>query len=345
MTEANLVIQTAFLGDLILSVPVLKRIKKNDPRRLLIVVCKKGLGEFLLKDKIVDLAVEVEKSNSKSYEEALKQISQFEVNNLFGIHRSIRSLMFVARVKAKRKIGYSSFATFWVYDDLVEFVPEYPDVLRQFKILETVDADVRAEFLKEDFASLNDPANSIPEFFAYEKPQFSPSREKKIALFPGSVWATKKWTQEGYMRVAELLLEQGYGVDLLGGENEKEICNEIAAKVSGVNVLAGSYSIAQTIENLKKYALVICNDSAPGHMAAYDNTPVLSIFGPTTLALGFRPWSDNSAIVQNTDLSCRPCGKHGHQKCPLGHHNCMKLITPEAVYSTAMQLLRKNLLR
>ena len=77
-------------------------------------------------------------------------------------------------------------------------------------------------------------------------------------------------------------------------------------------------------------------------MAASVNTAVVVIFGPTTLELGFRPWSNNSKIVQNSNLNCRPCGKHGHQVCPLGHHHCMINIKADSVIKAALDLLNTN---
>ena len=106
--RANLVIQTAFLGDLILAVPLLQRLKKLFPDDLLIVMCKSGLGEFLLKEHLVDEIVEVEKGNAASYRQAQAKLSGHHIRNLYCVHRSIRSLLFAAGIKAEKKIGFSS---------------------------------------------------------------------------------------------------------------------------------------------------------------------------------------------------------------------------------------------
>ncbi len=342
----NLVIQTAFLGDLILTIPVLKRIKLIFPEDRLVIVCKSGVGDFLLNEKIVDQVLEVEKSNSQSYSEALKQLNNLEIRNLYCLHRSVRSQLFTAQIKAQKKIGFSSFLGFWIFDDQVDFVEENPEVIRQFKILETTDKETYEELKDSGYAYLNNILDGqlpeIPIYFSFkhsEKPDFS--EQKKIAIFPGSVWATKRWTQAGFTELAQNFLRDGYKVDLLGGPSEASLCKEIATEAQGANVLAGNLTIAETIKKLGKYDLVVSNDSASTHMAAYNNTPVITIFGPTTSFMGFRPWSNNAAIVEEKSLNCRPCGKHGHKQCPLGHHNCMKLITASTVYN----LSKKSLLR
>ncbi|MEQ1721935.1 MAG: glycosyltransferase family 9 protein [Pseudobdellovibrio sp.] len=340
----NLVIQTAFLGDLILSTPVLKRIKKIFPQDKLIVVCKSGVGEFLLQEKIVDQVIEVEKSNSRSYSEALKQLINIEIRNLYCLHRSVRSQLFTAQIKADKKIGFSSLLGFWIFDDQVDFVEENPEVIRQFKILETTDKETFDQFKDSGYAYLNNIVDGhlpeIPAYFSFEhsvKPAMAD--QKRIAIFPGSVWATKKWTQVGFTELAQNFIRDGYKVDLLGGPSEAAFCKEIANDAVGANVLAGSLTIAETIKKLSEYDLVVSNDSASTHMAAYNNTPVITIFGPTTSYMGFRPWSNNSVIVEEKTLDCRPCGKHGHNQCPLGHHNCMKLITASTVYNISKNSL------
>jgi heptosyltransferase-2 len=339
MSQINLVVQTAFLGDLILSIPVLQRIKQIFPAQSLAVVCKKGLGDFLMKENIADIVFEVEKSNANSYAEVKRELSRFKINNIFCIHRSLRSLLFVAGLTANKKIGYSSFAGFWVFDETVEYIKEYPDVIRQFKILEPVDGAVRMEFAQDGYEVLNDVQHQIPGFFEFA-PQPHQTNHKKIAIFPGSVWATKRWTEEGFENVGQMLTKMGYQVELLGGPDEKPLCEKIAGKIPGAKVLAGKMSIAETIKNLQDYDLVISNDSAPTHMAAYKGVPIVTIFGPTTKELGFRPWSNQAKIVENNSINCRPCGAHGHQVCPLTHHECMKTISATQVYGAIEELLK-----
>lgn len=342
MKEVNLVIQTAFLGDLILSVPTLRRIKKTQPHRQLAVVCKKGLGDFLKNEGLVDLVFEVEKSNRQSYKQALNTLNSYTLNNVYCIHKSVRSLLFTAQLKAKRKIGYDSFVGFWFFDDVVDFEQEQHEVLRQFKILETTDEETRLKFFDEELLDLNKVGQLIPEYFSFKTSKNLKQKTGRVALFPGSVWETKKWTEQGFADLAAQLNKAGYKVDFLGGPQEKELCNRIA-EVAGVGeVLAGQYDISASLQKVREYDLVVSNDSAPTHMAAYQNTAILTIFGPTTSQMGFRPWSNNSDVVELADMPCRPCGPHGHKECPLKHHNCMKQINADVVFEKAVALLNKT---
>lgn len=345
--KSNLVIQTAFLGDLILSIPTFKKIKEIYPEDSLIVACKEGIGEFLLKEKLVDEIIEIKKSDSRSYGEALIYLKKFQFRNIFCIHRSIRSQLFAAQIKADKKIGFSSFFNvlpgFWIFNTLVPYVQNNPEVIRQIKILEPIDQKTFKELKDNDFSNLNEsPLLKVPDFFSF-KNEFNTKKKNvhnlKIAIFPGSVWATKKWTTAGYTELCKLLIQNKYEVHLLGGPSEKNLCEEIASKAAGAQVIAGSLSITETINQLVDYDVVVSNDSAPTHMAAYKDVPVITIFGPTTLSQGFRPWSNKALVVENKSLDCRPCGKHGHHQCPLGHHNCMKLIEAQEVFKKVQDVL------
>ena len=341
MDEMNLVIQTAFLGDLILAVPTLRRIKKNQPHRKLGIVCKKGIGLFLKTEGIVDEIFEIEKSNNDSYRRALNEIRKYKINFLYCIHRSVRSQLFSASIEAKRKIGFSSLISFWIFDDSVDFCSEYHEVLRQFKILETTDEETRRQFLNEGKLIREEADFVIPEYFSFKQPLDKRMPTKRIAVFPGSVWETKKWTESGFVELVKKLSDDGFVVHLHGAANERDLCERIKGSLHNVEVLAGSYRVDQTIREVYYYDLVISNDSAPTHMAGYQGTPVVTIFGPTTSRMGFRPWSAKSVVIEDISLKCRPCGAHGHKECPLKHHKCMTNISVDDVYSAANLLLNK----
>jgi heptosyltransferase-2 len=87
--------------------------------------------------------------------------------------------------------------------------------------------------------------------------------------------------------------------------------------------------------------VVLSNDSAAAHAAAGVGTPVVAVFGPTVTDQGFAPYSEAAAVV-GVDLDCRPCGRHGHDACPLGHHACMERVTVDAVVAEARRLFGRR---
>ncbi|MBC7467543.1 MAG: glycosyltransferase family 9 protein [Bdellovibrio sp.] len=341
-------IQTAFLGDLILSIPLFKQIKSRYPHGQLILVCKAGLGDYFLKEKIVDQVFEIKKNDRGSYQKIIDSLNQLNVDHLFCVHRSVRSQLFSYQIKAKNKIAFKSFLGRFIFNDLIEFKTSWPEALRQLYILSSTNAKIASALNQQDWSYLNRPDASghlppIPATLqASDLGQVNNGSSKKIAIFPGSVWATKKWTEDGFAKTANYFSEHGYQVFLMGGPDEKDICLRIQMQSPQCQVLAGSLSIADSVHFIKTCALVVANDSAPTHMAACQDIPVVSIFGPTVLRMGFRPWSSKAIIVENNNLDCRPCGKHGHQKCPLGHHHCMKQIAASTVIDAGLQLINSN---
>lgn len=347
MANYHVVVQTAFIGDVFLSIPFLKRLKALYPHDKIIFVAKKGVGDYLLKLNVIDELITVNKGDKASYNDAVKKINQHQIENVFCLHRSLRSALFTWKLKARKKFGFSQGLNFLFFSESVKYLKTLPDAIRQMALLAPVDPQVTAKINEQDWSYLNfsdhdGKFKAIPEFFSMQAPAHSFNFKKKIALFPGSVWETKKWPVNYYSELTAKLLAEGYQVCLMGGPDEALLCQEIQSHNPQAELLAGKMKLAESIEFLKTCDLIIGNDSSPSHLGASVGTPVVAIFGPTTLHLGFRPWNNDSVVVENRALPCRPCGLHGHHKCPLGHHKCMKEILPEQVFHSAKTLLQRQ---
>ncbi len=166
--------------------------------------------------------------------------------------------------------------------------------------------------------------------------------EKVIGMAPGSIWNTKRWLPEYFVEVIRKLYKKGIKTILLGGNEDAELCQQIADKADSNAInLAGKLSILGSAAFIKKLPLLLTNDSAPLHLANAVQTDVIALFGPTITSFGFAPFREND-IVLETNLECRPCGKHGHHKCPLKHFDCMKMIFPDTVFDTIIQALENK---
>lgn len=340
----QVVVQTAFIGDVFLSIPFLKRLKTLYPNDKVIFVAKKGVADYLLEINLIDELITVNKGDKSSYKEALTKVNSYPIENVFCLHRSLRSALFTWKIKAQKKFGFSKGLNFFFFSASTKYLTTLPDAIRQMALLGLVDPKTKEKINECSWSYLNFSDQDgvfkpIPDFFSMQAPGRKVNAVKNIALFPGSVWETKKWPVKYYSALTEKLLNENYKVYLMGGPDEALLCQDILASNSKAELLAGKMKLVESINFLKSCDLVICNDSSPSHLAASVGTPVLAIFGPTTLNLGFRPWNDNSRVIENHDLDCRPCGLHGHHRCPLGHHKCMKDITPDQVFHAA----KKNL--
>ena len=164
-----------------------------------------------------------------------------------------------------------------------------------------------------------------------------------IGIAPGSVWATKRWPQESYRQLAELLLENSNAKLLIIGSKDEREAAEAVASVGfdfpdRVLNLAGETSLDDLRGIFPELTLLVSNDSSPLHYASAFKIPSLAIFGATVPALGFGPLAPGSRIAE-LELSCRPCSDHGPQVCPLGHFRCMKDQNPLQISKMALAML------
>ncbi|MCB0751260.1 MAG: glycosyltransferase family 9 protein, partial [Ignavibacteriae bacterium] len=93
---------------------------------------------------------------------------------------------------------------------------------------------------------------------------------------------------------------------------------------------AGKLSLLESVAVVELCDIMICNDSGALHIADAVKTDVISFFGPTVKSIGYFPYRENDKVLE-VELDCRPCSSHGTNKCPLEHHNCMKMIEPDFV--------------
>jgi heptosyltransferase-2 len=157
-----------------------------------------------------------------------------------------------------------------------------------------------------------------------------------VALAPGSVWATKRWPY--YPELARELSGLGQVV-IVGGDADRELALDIVGATKGQAIdTTGQLSLLASADLIGRAAVLITNDSAPLHLASAMNTPTVAVFGPTVPEFGFGPLATASRIAGNAALACRPCDKHGPQRCPLGHWRCMREITPDVVASLVRDL-------
>ena len=157
-------------------------------------------------------------------------------------------------------------------------------------------------------------------------------RERFVALAPGSIWGSKRWPY--YRELAEQLAARA-GILVVGGPDDAGLASEITAAVarSGGQAVSGCgrLTVRQSVEAIRRAAVLVTNDSAPLHFAQAVDTPTVAIFGSTAPSFGFGPRGPRDRVVQVDGLPCRPCSAHGPPSCPLGHHLCMKSLSVQDV--------------
>lgn len=287
---------------------------------------------------LCDRAFEIPRGSGAIKTQVFRELAQHQFDFVFCPHRSVRTALLVRPLRSNSKIGFHHWWNFFAFDQRVKFATELPDALRQLSLFQVFD-DFKSDHFKQ-FASPSHRSTTfdflkqpLSQDISMTLPQFSKLRDprsKRVLIAPGSVWPTKRWTVAGYIGAAKTLAAQGYEIVLIGSPEERELCARIAGAVTDSKNMAGDLSLLKLIQVMATSHVLLTNDSGAMHMASVAGLPTVAVFGPTTLAQGYRPWQSHAVVVQK-DLDCRPCGKHGGKQCPLGHHHCMVQITSDEV--------------
>ena len=341
MTARILVVQTAFLGDVVLTTPLLRELKVAHPAAAL-TVATTPLGRSVLEGHPhLDAIVTFDKKGKDRGVRGLARIASALRSGRFDLaiaaQRSFRTGLLLRASGAPIRIGFAGAAGRWAYTATVAWDASRHAVHRYLALAGKAGGDPERA----------DPRPALAVADAAREQVRSMLREAGIgdddrilALAPGSVWGTKRWTPEGFAAVAVRARDLGRVPVLVGSPDEAPLCREVARLAGGdVCVLAGSISVPQLVALLARADALVSNDSGPGHVASAVGTPVVAVFGPTVPAFGYTPWGEANRIVERGDLSCRPCDSHGPQVCPLGHHRCMREIPPEQVLAALGGLL------
>jgi len=345
-----LVIQTAFPGDLFLSLPLLKNLRVHFPNSKVHLMCRKGIGQTFLEHHLVDEIHEVEKGKASSYLKILEKLGSNKIDLVLSPHRSLRTALFIRRLKPKQSIGYRLWWNGLFFSMRIPYHLDLPDALRQLELL--VEASDSFKELWESKASmgkyLGDKSLSVVKYDQWDFPswmsgQLTPWRPEgnRICLAPGSVWATKKWPAESFSKLAKSLLDKGFNVSLVGAAADQEDCNKVATADSRIENLCGKTSLSELLSLFQKSRALVSNDSGAMHVAAATGLPTVCIYGPTVPEFGYRPWQKSVRLIQ-TPLSCRPCSPHGTKQCPIGTHECMKSLDPKFVNEELSKFLSET---
>lgn len=288
----------------------------------------KSIDEILIFDK---------RNNQKGIKgifQISKQIRDFGAEVIISPHRSARSTLITYLSQPTISISYDISTLKYLYTNKVRYRRYQHEIERNLELLQPFeDVELPANISKISIEFPDKIVNRIKHF-----PELKNLGKNFVSLAPGSVWKTKEWGTQKFIKLANLLNQHNYKILLLGGEEDYQICEKISSETQSVN-LAGKTNLAETAYILSKSSLLVTNDSSPTHLATLVDCPCITIYGPTIPEFGFAPRSSRSVTIQVSNLNCKPCSIHGYQKCPLSHHQCMELITPEEVYQQAKKFL------
>ena len=329
MREKILVIQTAFLGDAVLTLPMLEKISGKFPGSEIHVIAIPSTEEVFRISPFCTKVIVMDKREKHKSIFALYKFSKLirseKYTRIYSPHRSFRTSLLVLLSGVKETVGFDNASMSFVYKKKIRYNISFHEVQRD---LELIGIDTE----KDGWKVL--PTVKIPADIEVhvEKLIDGLGENCLIAVAPGSVWATKVYPSEYYIEVIKNLTGKGNFVFLIGGKNEEQLCVEIEKK-AGANIksFAGKLSVQESISLLRKCRLLISNDSAPTHLAMCAGIPVITLYCSTVPAFGFYPYNPFSKHLSYDDLKCKPCGIHGYDKCPIGTFECGWKLLPQNV--------------
>ncbi len=339
-----LVAQTSFVGDVVLTTPLLAALRRHFPGAHLAILCTPRGRELLEGDPALDEIIVLEKKRDGGRRSGIGEVARLLKARDFTIaiapHKSLRTALMLALAGIPLRVGFRQSAGWFLYHRRVERDGKRHDVARNLSLLgalgidpETADAGTRIQ----PTAAARAAAERLFDDLGIDR------SAPVIGINPGSVWPTKRWTAEGYAAVSAALVKKyGARIVVFGGPEDADVAGRVVDLSGGGAVsVAGRLSLSQLAAAVDRCKVFITNDSGPMHIAVARGVPVVAIFCATTPALGFYPHSARAVVVEK-DLACRPCGAHGGLRCPLGTEDCMRLVRAEDVLQGVERLLGGN---
>ncbi|MGC8865538.1 MAG: glycosyltransferase family 9 protein [Bacteroidales bacterium] len=313
-----LVIQTASAGDVILMTPILEKLHQVWPEAAIDVLVKKG-NEALFQPHPFLHEVWIWEKNRNKWRNLLRLIGDIRKEKydvVINCQRFASTGLLVAFSGARIRAGFRSnpLALFFTHRYSHTFDGTH-EIHRNLRL--TSFAGLENNFKPRLYPS--------PTHFARVS-QFK--TRAYITISPASLWFTKQYPEEKWVEFIRNV-PSGLSIILLGSAADVSLCERIrqASGNSYVLNLAGKLNFLESAALMRDAMMNYVNDSAPMHLASAMNAPVAAVFCSTVPSFGFGPLSEKSFVIETQEqLSCRPCGVHGHKSCPKGHFKCALTI-------------------
>ncbi|MEO6452951.1 MAG: glycosyltransferase family 9 protein [Ginsengibacter sp.] len=313
-----LIIQTAFIGDVVLATGIAEKLHSHYPQAQLDFLLRKGNEGLLSNHPFLKEVLIWDKTKNKwgNLFKMLNHVRSNKYDIVINLQRFGSTGVLTAFSNAKDKIGFDKNPFSFLFSKKIKH-----------SMNEGRHEVERNHDLIKDFT---DVVFAKPKLYPSEKDTTSIQAytdQPYVCIAPSSVWFTKQYPAEKWIGFINAL-PATYKIFLLGGKDDKDLCEKInIASHKNTEVLAGKLNYLQSAALMKGAAMNYVNDSGPLHFASAMNASVTAIFCSTIPAFGFWPLSDNSFIIETKlPLSCKPCTLHGRKTCPLGHFKCALTI-------------------
>lgn len=321
-----LVIRFSSIGDIVLTSPVVRVLRKKFPEADIRYVTKAAYadliesnphlnGTFLLGDKLSELS---------------NELKAFNPELVVDLHHNLRTRILKTLIGGKWVAFEKLNVEKWLKVNLK--VDRLPNVHIVDRYIETVKPfEIEGDGLGLDFF--------FPDGFSEPKIPEALS-DGFVAVVVGAKLKTKQLPES---KLIELCSGIEKPVLLIGGKEDESLGHSISSSVNHVVNGCGKYSLLESAWMIKQAELVITHDTGMMHIAAAFNQKIISIWGNTIPDFGMYPYlpnGGNSFVSEVAGLDCRPCSKIGFDSCPKGHFNCMQQQDVAKILERAAEFMR-----
>ena len=337
------VLQTSFLGDMVLTTPLIERLAQ---RGAVDVVATPANAPLLANHPAVRRVIVFDKRGADGGVGGVLRVARAmragEAHAAYLAQGSLRTAALARLAGIPQRVGFATSPGRVLYTSRVPFRRSLHHAQRLWQLASSP-LDDAAPLLRP---SLYPGADDVAQLDAVMREQGLDRQSPIVAMAPGSVWATKRWPS--FDALAALVGQHASFADarvvVLGATSDAPLAAKIGDALREARLPApidatGRLTLLASAALIGRARLLVTNDSAPLHLASAMNTPTVAFFGPTVTTFGFGPLSARSALIQHEQLSCRPCHAHGPQRCPLGHWRCMLELSPERALDSMQSLL------
>jgi heptosyltransferase-2 len=327
-----LIIRFSSIGDIVLTTPVIRCLKKQVPDAEIHFLTKESFRSVVEHNPYIDKLHVL----AHSWELMIEELKEENYDYIIDLHHNTKTLRLKKALKKKSFSFYKLNIQKYVYTAFkINLLPKLHIVDRYLKTVESFG-------IKNDGAGLDYFISKTEETKLVDIP--ASHHAGYIACVIGAAHGTKRWPVHKWK---EFCSAMNHPIILLGGKEDAVNGDEIAA-VDNVKVYnaCGKFKLNESADLIRKSKLVISNDTGLMHIAAAFKKPVISLWGNTVPSFGMYPYYGNRFtdiqlfdVLQTNKLWCRPCSKIGYEKCPLGHFKCMEKITSQELRERVAQRL------
>lgn len=346
MFDNILLIRFSSLGDLVLTTPVYRELRKVLPNARLTLLTSEGFGRVLSNNPHLDKIIY--HSRRESFQQLQAQIEELRSHRfdlIYDLHNSLRSRWIRWQLQLRTPHPQS-----WTIDKRtlarLALIHLHWNQLNQ-------GLSQREQWLLPLQAFASTPLDGTTELFPNEKEQskvqaWLMDRELHnspfVAIGPSASFALKCWPLDYFAALVQKILDFGVQVVLVGGSNERETA-ELAERFPTTEMVfqgAGLFSPLESAALLSKALAVVSNDTSLIHLAEAMNTPALALFGPTVREFGYAPFLPQSQLLESREsLTCRPCSRTGKGNCRISQtQHCMTSLSVDDVWECLLPLLQ-----